>query len=69
VTSVVRLTGAVLGLLLVVACGSSVGSGGLNDLRGRTFLSTGVTENGSARQLVAGTRSGSASMRKVAGSE
>jgi heat shock protein HslJ len=28
----------------------------MNDLRGRTFLSTGVTENGQAKQLVAGTR-------------
>ncbi len=47
---------AVLGLLLVVACGSRAASGGLNDLRGRTFLSTGVIENGQAKQLVAGTR-------------
>jgi heat shock protein HslJ len=47
---------AALGLLLLVACGSRAASGGLNDLRGRTFLSTSVTENGTAKQLVAGTR-------------
>jgi heat shock protein HslJ len=51
-----RVTVAVLGLLLVVACGSRAASGGMNDLRGRTFLSTGVTENGQPKQLVAGTR-------------
>ena len=45
---------AILGSLLV-ACGSAA-SGGVSDLRGRTFLSTGVTENGQPRQLVAGTR-------------
>lgn len=45
---------AVLGLL-VVACGSLAAGPGI-DLRGRTFLSTGVTENGQAKQLVAGTR-------------
>lgn len=55
-SSVGRVAVAVLGLLLVVACGSRAASGGLSDLRGRTFLSTGVTENGQAKQLVAGTR-------------
>jgi heat shock protein HslJ len=45
-----------LGVLLLVGCGSRAGSGGLSDLRGRTFLSTGVTENGQAKPLVAGTR-------------
>lgn len=44
----------ILGSLLV-ACGS-VASGGVSDLRGRTFLSTSVTENGQPKQLVAGTR-------------
>jgi heat shock protein HslJ len=41
---------------LLVACGSVAGSGGATDLRGRTFLSTAVTENGQPKQLVAGTR-------------
>jgi heat shock protein HslJ len=47
---------AALGLLLLVGCGSRAASGGLNDLRGRTFLSTGVSENGQPKQLVVGTR-------------
>lgn len=47
---------AVLGLMFILACGSRAASGGMNDLRGRTFLSTGVTENGQTKQLVAGTR-------------
>ena len=47
---------AALSLLLLVGCGSRAASGGLNDLRGRTFLSTGVTENGQLKQLVSGTR-------------
>ncbi|HET6700264.1 MAG TPA: hypothetical protein VFH14_00565, partial [Gemmatimonadaceae bacterium] len=47
---------AALGLLLLVGCGSPAASGGLSDLRGRTFLSTGVIENGQAKPLVAGTR-------------
>ena len=51
-----RFAMAALGLLLLVACGSRAASGGLNDLRGRTFLSTGLTENGQAKPLVAGTR-------------
>lgn len=46
---------AAVGLLLV-ACGSLAGSGGTTDLRGRTFLSTGVVEGGQPKQLVAGTR-------------
>ncbi|MGH2492995.1 MAG: META domain-containing protein [Candidatus Limnocylindria bacterium] len=41
---------------LLVACGSLAASGGTGDLRGRTFLSTAVTENGQAKQLVVGTR-------------
>ena len=45
-----------IALLFVVACGSRAGSGGMDDLRGRTFLSTGVTENGQPKQLVTGTR-------------
>ena len=45
-----------LSLLLLVGCGSRAASGGLSDLRGRTFLSTGVMENGQAKQLVTGTR-------------
>lgn len=44
----------ILGALLV-ACGSAA-SGGISDLRGRTYLSTGVTENRQPKQLVAGTR-------------
>ena len=53
---IVRIAIAALGLLLLVGCGSRAASGGLNDLRGRTFLSTAVTENGQAKPLVAGTR-------------
>jgi heat shock protein HslJ len=53
---IVRIVMAALGLLLVVGCGSRAASGGLSDLRGRNFLSTGVTENGQAKPLVAGTR-------------
>ena len=53
---IARVAVAALGLLLLVGCGSRGASGGLSDLRGRTFLSTGVTENGQAKQLVAGTR-------------
>ena len=55
-SAVARVTVAIIGLIFVVACGSRAASGGLNDLRGRTFLSTGVTENGQPKQLVAGTR-------------
>lgn len=51
----VRVALAALGFLLV-ACGSLAGSGGTTDLRGRTFLSTGVTENGQPKSLVQGTR-------------
>lgn len=51
-----RAAVAVLGLLVIIACGSRAGSGGMDDLRGRTFLSTGVTDNGQAKHLVAGTR-------------
>lgn len=47
---------AALCLLLLVGCGSRAASGALNDLRGRTFLSTGVMENGQVKPLVAGTR-------------
>ena len=53
---IARIAVAALSVLLLVACGSRAGSGGLDDLRGRTFLSTGVTENGQPKQLVAGTR-------------
>ena len=53
---IARLAIAALGLLLLVGCGSRAASGGLSDLRGRTFLSTAVTENGQTRPLVAGTR-------------
>jgi heat shock protein HslJ len=56
VSAVARLVVAALGVLFVVACGSRAGSGGLDDLRGRTFLSTGVIENGQAKPLVPGTR-------------
>jgi heat shock protein HslJ len=52
----VRVVVAALGLLFVVACGSLAAGRGIEDLRGRTFLSTGVIENGQARPLVAGTR-------------
>jgi heat shock protein HslJ len=52
----VVLAVAALSLLLLVGCGSRAASGGLSDLRGRTFLSTGVTENGQPKQLVSGTR-------------
>ena len=55
-SAVVRVTVAVLGLLFIVACGSRAASGGMNDLRGRAFLSTAVTENGQPKPLVAGTR-------------
>ena len=51
----VRVVLAALGLVLV-ACGSLAGSGGTTDLRGRTFLSTAVTENGRPKSLVQGTR-------------
>ncbi len=68
-SSLARVAVAVLGLLFVVACGSRAASGGLNDLRGRTFLSTGVTENGQPKQLVAGTRIRLSFARRVAGSE
>jgi heat shock protein HslJ len=53
---IARIAVAALGLLLIVGCGSRAAGGGLNDLRGRTFLSTAVTENGQAKPLVAGTR-------------
>ena len=53
---IVRIAVAALGLLLLVSCGSRAASGGLSDLRGRTCLSTAVTENGQAKALVAGTR-------------
>ena len=53
---IARVAIAALGLLLLVGCGSRAASGGLNDLRGRTFLSTAVTENGHAKPLVPGTR-------------
>lgn len=43
-------------LLAAAACGSRAGSGGVTDLRGKTFLSTGVSENGLPKQLVAGTQ-------------
>lgn len=42
---------------LVAACGgSAIGPTGSGDLRGRTFLSTSVTESGVPRELAAGTR-------------
>ena len=53
---IARVAVAALGLILLVGCGSRAASGGLNDLRGRTFLSTGVTENGQPKPLVSGTR-------------
>jgi heat shock protein HslJ len=42
--------------LLAAACGSRAWSGGVTDLRGRTFLSSGVSENGQPKQLVTGTQ-------------
>ena len=52
-----RLRAALMFLgLLAVGCGSLVGSGVREDLRGRTYLSTQVSENGQPRPLVAGTR-------------
>jgi heat shock protein HslJ len=53
---IARIAVAALGLLLLVGCGSRAASGGLSDLRGRTFLSTAVTENGQVKPLVPGTR-------------
>lgn len=50
-----RVLVPVLGALLM-ACGTLAASGGISDLRGHTFLSTGVSENGQPRPLVAGTR-------------
>jgi heat shock protein HslJ len=41
---------------LLVACGTLAASGGVSDLRGHTFLSTSVSENGQPKQLVAGTQ-------------
>jgi heat shock protein HslJ len=45
-----------LAVLAVAACGSRVGSGGPADLRGRTYLSTAVTEDGKPKPLVPGTQ-------------
>jgi heat shock protein HslJ len=53
---IARLVIAAVGLLFLIGCGSRAASGGLNDLQGRTFLSTAVTENGQPKQLVVGTR-------------
>jgi len=53
---IARVAIAALSLILLVGCGSRAASGGLNDLRGRTFFSIGVTESGQAKPLVAGTR-------------
>lgn len=41
---------------VLVGCGTLAESGGISDLRGRTFLSTSVSENGQPKQLIAGTR-------------
>ena len=46
---------AVCCALVAASCGT-FGAGAMGDLQGRTFLSTGVTENGQNRALVAGTR-------------
>ncbi|MFC6420664.1 META domain-containing protein [Ornithinimicrobium tianjinense] len=43
-------------LLLLTACGELVGPAGRPDVAGRTFLSSGVTEDGAPRDLVEGTR-------------
>jgi len=56
-----RVAGAALCLVVFAACGRGAapggpGQGSTGDLDGRTFLSTGVTENGAPRPLVAGTR-------------
>ena len=56
-----RVAGAALCLVMLAACGRGASPGGpgrgpTGDLDGRTFLSTEVTENGAAKQLVAGTR-------------
>lgn len=49
--------GFVVVVLLLAGCGASgVGAAGVGPLAGRTFLSTAVSEQGSARPLVAGTR-------------
>jgi heat shock protein HslJ len=50
----IRVLLPILGSLLV-ACGSAA-SGGVSDLRGRTYLSTSVSENGQPKPLVAGTQ-------------
>jgi len=56
-----RMAGAALCLVMLAACGRGAAPGGpgpgaSGDLDGRTFLSTEVTENGSVKPLVAGTR-------------
>lgn len=47
----------VLPVVVLTACGSVTGSGGESpDVEGRTFLSTGTAEDGSARELAEGSR-------------
>jgi len=41
---------------VLVACGTLAASGGISDLRGHTFVSTSVSENGQPKPLVAGTQ-------------
>lgn len=50
----VRLFLPVFGALLV-ACGTLAASGGISDLRGRTFVAASVSDGGQPKQLVAGT--------------
>jgi heat shock protein HslJ len=42
--------------LLVAGCGDEAGAGGSDTLRGRTFLSTAVSEDGAPKPLAGGTR-------------
>lgn len=44
------------GLMLAAGCGSEPGAGGSDSLRGRTFLSTAVTEDGRAKPLAGDSR-------------
>jgi heat shock protein HslJ len=44
------------GLMLATGCGDEAGAGGSDGLRGRTFLSTAVTEDGRAKTLAGDTR-------------
>ncbi len=58
VVTAVKTLALLTTVLLLAACGTTTtGAGGSGvDLEGRTFLSTGVTEDGTARELVADTR-------------